>query len=221
MSAKQKTVQPKSQATPLAEDVLGFLQGQIGPEGFGPLTALQRQAQNFLGDFLALGPEQLSPLLGQLEGIQQRRTGEQVGDLREAFSIGGGRFGTTASIGEARLREGLEETFGAQLSQLLLAQQGQQITAAGTAGTLAAQNIDPFIQLAGLGILPEEIFFEQNPFVTGLGALAGLAGGAGSLIGGLKGGGGNVPLFGGGQPAFRDPQGFGQPFPAGPSGRNV
>ncbi len=185
MSARERRVQPESQATPLAGGVLDFLQGQIGPEGFGPLTALQRQAQNFLGDFLALGPEQLSPLLGQLEAIQNRRTGEQVGDLREATSIGGTRFGTTAAVGEARLRGGLEETFGAQLSALLLGQQAQQIGAAGTAGTLAAQNIDPFIQLAGLGILPEQIFFEQNPLVTGLGALAGVGAGVGGALSGL------------------------------------
>jgi len=206
MSAKERRVQPESQATPLAGDVLGFLQSQIGPEGFGPLTALQRQAQNFLGDFLALGPEQLSPLLGQLEGIQNRRTGEQVGDLREAFSIGGQRFGTTTAIGEAKLRRDLEDVFGAQLSQLLLAQQGQQIGAAGTAGQLSAQNIAPFIQLAGLGILPEQISFEQNPFVTALGGLAGLAGGAGSLLTGL-GGVGGTPVFDPGQGTILPPSG--------------
>lgn len=203
MGAQERRVQPESQATPLAGGVLDFLGGQIGPEGFQALTPLQRQAQNFLQDFLALGPEQLSPLLGQLEDIQRRRVGESVADVREGFSIGGGRFGTPAAVGEAKVRRDLEEIFGAQLSQLLLAQQGQQIGAAGTAGTLAAQNIAPFIQLAGMGILPEQIFFEQNPFLTGLQTAGGVAQGIGALSGaGLFSGGTVAPVGGGPTPTI-------------------
>lgn len=122
-------VDRSSQATPLAQDVLRELQGQIDEGGFGRGAGpLQRQAGTAIEQFLntvqtrATGggggvnfspttvntAGQLADRLGQLTGAlergSERRTNRQAADLREAFGIAGSRFGTPLALGEARLR---------------------------------------------------------------------------------------------------------------------
>lgn len=190
MGATERRVQPESQATPLAGDVLGFLQGQIGQGGFGPLTPLQRQAQNSLQNFIASNqPFDLGPLLAQLEQVQGRQVETGAANLREGFGVAGSRFGTPLAAGEAQFRTGAAGDFATTVSQLLQNQfnigNEQLLQAIGLGGQLSTQNIAPFIQLAGMGILPEQISFEENPFVTGLKALGGAAAGAGSFATGI------------------------------------
>ncbi|MHC4315807.1 MAG: hypothetical protein ACYSW3_25470 [Planctomycetota bacterium] len=191
MGAKERTVQPVSQATPLAEDILGLMRGRIGAGGLGPLTALQGLAGQSLANFIPLleSGQQTDALRAQMEAIQRQETGAQVGDLRESFGIAGSRFGTPLALGEAGLRSQLGVGFGEQQARILQEQQNiqnqQLLQAIGLGGQLSAQQIAPFMQLGGMGILPTQTFFEQNPFVTALGGLAGLGAGVGGALTGL------------------------------------
>lgn len=189
--ARERTVQPVSQATPFAELVLGELGRGVGGGAFRPVTALQRMAQDVLMNFAPLleTGEQTDALLRQMEALQRRETGAQVGDLREAFGISGSRFGTPLALGEAGLRSQLGAQFGEQSARMLQQQTNianqQLLQAAGLAGQLGAQQLAPFIQMASQGVFPTQTFFEQSPFVTALGGLAGLGAGAGGLLTGL------------------------------------
>ncbi len=180
-----KPQEVRSQATPLSEDILKILQGQLdsgGPGGFG---ALGREAGTAARQFVNQGPAgqglfdfdpsigtqgfnfapgtgaeafdfdptrgtgafdfnrpdlsgtsgtagfESSPLLAQLEAIQNRRTEEQAGNLREGFGAAGIRFGSSLVAGEGRLRRDLETNFSAGIGELLRqsfeSQQGRQL----------------------------------------------------------------------------------------------
>lgn len=247
MGADISTVQPRSQATPLAQDVLGILRGQLLPEGFvmpGPTTEtrrvglpggrggaalaragldpfphiieqtfevppdlsgiplsferagrglgpLQRRAGTELEQFISSGGGRfdLSKLASDLEAIHQRRTEEGVADLREGFGIAGTRAGTSQAVGEARFRGQAEQDFAATIGELFRRsfeeRQNRLLAAINLLQNMGAQNLAPFFQLASLGILPEQTIVQQNPFATGLQALAGGATGAGNLLQGL------------------------------------
>lgn len=195
-----KRQEVRSQATPLADDVLSVLRGQLHSGGFGSgLGPISREAGTSARQFVTAGVGgrggvegfDVSPLLAQLEEIQNRRTNEQVGDLRETFGITGNRFGTPLAVGEARLRSGLEADFGAQIGELLrqtfesqqqrrLAAQSQQLQGIDLLSRIGQQNIAPFIQLAALGINPD--VFTENPFVTGINAAANLGKGVAGIV---------------------------------------
>jgi hypothetical protein len=238
MGAQERRVQPETQATPLAQDILALLQGQlrgVGP-GVGPgaaptqaqgrgallyatprggprfeaapaggfaggfagtpgpefglgLTPLQREAGTAARQFVSSGGGafDVSPLLAQLEEIQRRRVGETVADIREGFGIAGSRFGTPVAVGQAQAASQLETQFGAQIGELLRQefanQQQRMLQGIALLQNIGTANIEPFLRFAGMGILPEQITYEQSPFVTALGALGGAATGAGELIG--------------------------------------
>ena len=173
-----------SQATPLSEDILEILRGQIesGQLGVG-VGPLGREAGTAARQFVSSGVAgrggtegfDLSPLLKQLETIQNRRVGEQTGDLREAFGITGQRFGTALQKGEGNLRGRLEQDFMATIGELLrqsfesqqqrtLFGQGQQLQGINLLSGIGQRNLAPFLQLASLGINPD--IFTENPFVT-------------------------------------------------------
>ena len=173
-----------SQATPLSGDILEILRGQLASGGFGMgIGPLGREAGTAARQFVSSGAAgrggtegfDLSPLLAQLETIQNRRVGEQTGDLREAFGITGQRFGTALQKGEGNLRGRLEEDFMANIGNLLrqsfesqqqrqLFGQGQQLQGINLLGGLEQQNLAPFLNLAALGINPD--IFTENPFVS-------------------------------------------------------
>ena len=151
------------------------------------------------GQFVSAGVEgrggtegfDLSPRLAQLEEIQNRRVGEQTGDLREAFGITGQRFGTALQKGEGNLRGRLEQDFMATIGNLLrqsfesqqqrqLFGQGQQLQGINLLSTVGQRNLAPFLNFAAQGINPD--IFTENPFVTGA-----------KLATGVVGAGANVP----------------------------
>ncbi len=191
-------VQGESQATPLAEDFLKLLEGQLAEGSFGTgVGPLQREAGTAIRQFITSlqgqggGPsEGLSRLIEGVEAGSKRRTEEGALNQREAFGITGSRFGTSLALGEGRLRaeagEGLDRTIGGLLEQgrqfdtTALFQAIQQLFGQGEA------NIAPFRQFAGLGILPEEIiaspgFLDQllSGAISGAAAFAGRPPGAG------------------------------------------
>ena len=201
MAPKRQEV--TSQATPLSGDILEILRGQLASGGFGMgVGPLGREAGTAARQFVSSGVAgrggtegfDLSPLLQQLEQIQNRRVGEQTGDLREAFGITGQRFGTALQKGEGNLRGRLEEDFMANIGNLLrqsfesqqqrqLFGQGQQLQGINLLGGLEQQNLAPFLQLAALGINPD--VFTENPFAT---AGKVVAGGAAAVAGASGGG---------------------------------
>ncbi len=154
-----------------------------GPEfGLG-LTPLQREAGTAARQFVAGGGGafDVSPLLKQLEEIQRRRVGETTADIREGFGIAGSRFGTPVAVGQARAAGELETQFGAQVGELLRQefanQQQRMLQGISLLQNIGTANLEPFLRFAGMGIMPEQTVFEQNPLVTGLETVGGLAGG--------------------------------------------
>jgi len=176
-----------SQATPLAEDFLKLLQGQLSSGAFGTgVGPLQREAGTALRQFISSlqgggaggfeAPGGVSAGAGRLiEGLtaeSQARTERGAADLREQGGITGTRFGSSLAQGEALFRS----EAGAELNQLIGGiQEGQRQFDVSTAegarqfdlGTLlqgisqlfgqGQANLQPFQQFSALGILPEEV----------------------------------------------------------------
>ena len=182
MAPKRQEV--TSQATPLSGDILEILRGQLagGQLGVG-VGPLGREAGTAARQFVSSGVEgrggtegfDLSPLLAQLEEIQNRRVGEQTGDLREAFGITGQRFGTALQKGEGNLRGRLEQDFMATIGNLLrqsfesqqqrtLFGQGQQLQGIDLLSQVGQRNLAPFLNFAAQGINPD--IFTENPLVS-------------------------------------------------------
>jgi hypothetical protein len=167
-----------SQATPLAEDFLKVLQGQLSSDAFGTgVGPLQRESGTALRQFISAlqggqggQSEGLTKLIGGLEA----RTERSVGDLREQSGILGQRFGSSLAQGEGVLRSEADAQIGA------LQEQGRQFDT--TALFQAIQglfgqgeaNIDPFRQFASLGIMPEEIIVSPSTATQVVAGVTGL-----------------------------------------------
>ena len=186
-------VEQTSQATPLAEDFLKILQGQIDEGSFGTgVGPLQRDAGSAIRQFVTSlqgsvegGPsESLQRLLSGVDAGGLRRTEEGAGNLREQFGITGSRFGTPLALGEARFRaesgEGLDRTLGA------LGEQGRQFDIGALLEGIqqlfgqGQANTDLFARFAALGILSEEIIAQPGIFDQ---ILSGVLQGAGAFAG--------------------------------------
>lgn len=162
-----------SQATPLAENFLEILQGQLSSGAFGTgVGPLQREAGTALRQFITSlqGPGGVSAgsarLIEGLEATSQARTERSAADLREQGGITGARFGTSLASGEALLRS----EAGASLDQLIggIQEQGRQFDVGlllQSIGQLFGQgqaNLQPFQQFSALGILPEELIVSPS-----------------------------------------------------------
>ena len=170
-------VEQTSQATPLAEDFLKILQGQIDEGSFGTgVGPLQRDAGSAIRQFVTSlqgnveggGSERLQRLLSGVEAGSLRRTEEGAGNLREQFGITGSRFGTPLALGEARFRaesgEGLDRTLGALGEQGRQFDIGQLLQGIAQLFNQGQANTDLFARFAALGILPEEIIAQPGIF---------------------------------------------------------
>lgn len=236
MSQQERRVQPESQATPLSEDVISLLQGQIDAGTFESPSASQREAGTAIRQFLNSGPaaatdptQQLlqggpaqeiaqqgpAPLPDELSQslrqTQSRQREEALADLREQFGARGSRFGTSIGRGTSdlltqlanrqtqqrfdlrnqianqRLQAGQQQLATAgQLADIQARNAGQQLRGAQIASTIGQRTLAPFMQMAGQGILPEQVAFEPHPLVQGAQALGGLARGAGALATGMS-----------------------------------
>lgn len=114
---KIQNVERTSQATPLAEDYLNILRGQIASGQFGlGVGPLQREAGTAARQYLLSLQQRARPNTagelrndtGQIIGALQKRnaadTRTQAAQLREGFGASGSRFSTEAAQGEGRLR---------------------------------------------------------------------------------------------------------------------
>ena len=177
-----------SQATPLAQDILKLLQGQLSEGAFGTgVGPLQREAGTASRQFVESGGGQfdLSPLFKALEEGQGRRTEKAVGNLREGFGITGQRFGSALATGEAELRTGMGTNLEARMADITRqefgAQQNRLLQGISQMFWIGQGNIQPFMQLAAMGINPD--VFTENPWMTGLKAVGGAASGAAAIKG--------------------------------------
>lgn len=181
--------QPRSQATPLAEDFLNLLRREIAGGTFGEgLPGLGRESGTAIRQFIEnrASPENFARLAAPLTDISRRETDRSAADLREGFSIAGSRFGTPMAMGEARLRSDAGQNLDATLSNLFQSEQGNLLSGIGMMNQIGMQGIMPFLQMAMQGIMPEQTMIQENPFMTLLGGLGGLGMGAGTAAQGFS-----------------------------------
>ena len=198
MGMRTKTVQPRSQATPLSEDVIRELQGRISSslgQSFGNIGEAGTNIRQLLSSGGGIR-DVASPgnYITNLEAIFQRNLDRSVADLREGTSITGNRFGTGGQLAESRLRSDALTDFGGKLSELELGlnqvgiqrDTGVAQLMAGLSQTLAGlgqTEMAPFLALASQGIIPEEVIASPNPWLQ-LGTS--LIQGAGNFYGAKK-----------------------------------
>ncbi len=159
-----------NQATPVAEDFVSVLQGMIDSgslgQGVGPL---QRGAGDAITNFVtalergttAGGVDPgTSALINALSAESAVSTDRQAKNQREAFGAAGNRFGTSLANSEALLRaesqRGLDATVGQILTQRQRQVENNLLNAIAQMSNQGAQNLNPFLMLAQMGIAPAE-----------------------------------------------------------------
>jgi hypothetical protein len=184
MSLKNtERIERGSQATPLAEDILRQLQGELSGglgAGVGPA---QRNSIDALGKWITSMQQREGPgidpsnYLANLSGVTNEFTGRQVQDQADMFgSAGAGRFGSQIAQAQTDLRRGAARDFGVTASGALLdagkfnAQHQLGTDAAiiqglGQLFSMGSQSMAPFMQALQLGVFPEEI--QQSPSIWG------------------------------------------------------
>ncbi|MEE8113337.1 MAG: hypothetical protein V3T23_03175 [Nitrososphaerales archaeon] len=167
-----------TQATPLAENFLKVLQGQLDEGAFGTgVTGAQRESGTALRQFISSLQSNIGApgtpsagaqrLIGGLETQSRARTERSAGDLRESQGILGARFGSSLTQGEALLRTeadaNLDQLIGSILEQSRQFDEGirlqNQELLLGGISQLFGQgqaNIEPFREALRLGVQPEE-----------------------------------------------------------------
>jgi len=197
MGPQTRSVERRSQATPFAEDTLRVLQGELDRGAFGAgVGPLQRESGTAIRQFLSglqqrqadIGGRGSSRLLDALQARNTENVNRQALDLREAFGASGARFGSQLGGAEAQLRRGAATDFAVTAADLLFGeQQALDQLLLGTAATqfgLGTESMAPFLQLAQLGILPEEIIASPGVLDQLIGA--GANAGAAALTGGTS-----------------------------------
>lgn len=201
MANKVESIQRENVATPLGDDLVKFLQGQLsaGGLGFPFLQELGTSARQLVssGGFL---PGERESIVREAD-LSRKRSFQ---DIREGFGIAGSRLGSGVTNVQAR---GAEE-FGTRLAGELgrVGKAGQALGFQGLQG--AGSGLNAILQaIASQGILPPELV-EKKGFLGTLGDVlktgAGIAsifatGGASAplVAGGAAAGGGGPASFGG------------------------
>lgn len=215
MPPKTEKVQPESQASPLAEDVLSLLQGQVAQLGQGGFaTPLQQQAGTAIQQFLGAqqgGPIGMdNPLIQSLNDVFQQNLATTGAQGREQFGGMGLRGSSSAGLGIGRALGEQSNQQDAMLQGIIREQENlrqQNLLQGGQA--LQAFDINQLASALGLapaGIFGEQIIQSPSTFQQITQGLSGLAGGASalipglgagmSLLGGLGGGGGGPQITG-------------------------
>jgi hypothetical protein len=125
-----------SQASPLANDVLKMIQGQISGGtmggGFSPLerqagTAIQQVVNSGMSNTVPvvrdIGPAgaNFGKMIADLEAVHGRNVNRGAADMREQAGIAGTRYGSTLATGEGRFRAGANQDFNVQAGQMAMA----------------------------------------------------------------------------------------------------
>lgn len=186
MRSGVESVEKRTPATPVAEDVLDILSKQITGgtfgEGFGPL---QRESGTAIRQFVqggGLDPERFASIAAPLVEQSERATERSAANLREGFGARGARFGTSAAQGEALLRSERGAGLDAALSDLSLRMGDQILRGIGQMQQIGMSNIAPFLQALDLGVLAPDTVKKPSLFSEILGPIAGLAQGIGEIV---------------------------------------
>lgn len=175
-------IQGQSQATPFANDILKMLMAQLNSgqagTGFGPL---QRDSGTAIQQFVNSGGGQFdtSRMFRDMEEGHNRRVDAGAGQLREDYSLIGGRMGTGARGDEADFRANANAEYGARIGEINRQEFGNQqarlLQAIGQMFNMGTENMRPFFDFAGQGIMPETIAIGDSPASQGISLLSGLA----------------------------------------------
>lgn len=212
MGPNIQSVERTSQATPFAADFLKLLQGQLStaqgvPTGTAGSTPGQsaQQYTNFqqrLGGINTAGnfADETPALIAALTARSNATTDRNAAALREGHGALGNRFGSSLTRGEGLLRS----EAGLNLDQLIagvMLDRSNALQQARQFDTMAnIESVAPFFNMAGLGIIPNEIIASpgvgQQLLSAGIDGLAAYLSGGGSF--GFGGGKGGAPNMGGG-----------------------
>lgn len=135
MGPKVQSVDQTNRATPLAEDFLKILQGQIDEGAFGTgVGPLQREAGTSAKQFVnsMQGAPDVNTagkvgdyskrLIDSTTELSNRQTNRGAADLREAFGAAGTRYGSSLATGEGRYRADANMDLGNIIAQILTSQ---------------------------------------------------------------------------------------------------
>jgi len=205
MAPQAKSVEQRSPATDFTEKFMEQLMGNLSS---GYATGLQRNAGTAIEQYTSsLKPFDQTDTFKGMEQMfaNQNKTG--LSNLREQFSGAGGRYGSAAATGTGRF---LAEALPAQqyaMGKLGLEGYGlfnqAKLGGLGLQQRSAMESLMPFLEFALAGNHQDQIFMQENPWMTGLKTVGGVAASAGGLMTGLgplgaglintAGGGGGMP----------------------------
>lgn len=154
MGSSIQTVENRNLASPLSEDYIKVLQGQIDEGAFGTgVGPMQRSAGKSAQQYVRGLEERVgagvnteskvqdysSRLIDAERTLANRQTDREAANLREAFGAAGTRYGTTLLQGEGRFREDRAQGLDATIAQILT-QQGDREQAAREFDITSGQN---------------------------------------------------------------------------------
>ncbi len=178
MAPKPVVTQVDNQATGFAEDFMDQLMS--GNVGFA--TPLQRNIGGAFESMISQGP-QFFDQSKQFEALQEifgQNLAQGSANVKEAFSLGGSRYGTSAATGLGRFTA----EAGAK-QNALLANIGQNsfeqgmnrfLALLGGGGNFSNQALSPFVNMAAQGIVNPAVHMQENPWVTGINTAGDVAG---------------------------------------------
>jgi hypothetical protein len=189
MAPKPQVIEQRSQATPFTEKFMEQLMGNLSS---GYATGLQQHAGTAIQQYVgSLKPYDMTDTFRGLEQMFANQNARATSDLREQYSMGGNRYGSASATGTGRF---LAEAIPAQ--QYLMGKLGlegydifnrMKLGGLGLQADNANAALEPFLRFALAGNHPDQIFMQENPWMTGLKTLGGLATGAGGFMTGLAG----------------------------------
>lgn len=215
MAPKPQAIEQKSQATPFAERFLEHMMGQIQSGFATPLQQNMGAAANRM-----INPERfdLSKEFSALQEVFNNQNATGLANLREQFSAGGSRYGSATATGTGRFMAEAVPQQQALMAQITRGSfedaQNRGLQALQIGSQFSIDALRPFLELALSGIHPDQIFMQENPWLSGLKTVGGLASGGGQFLTGLgemRGGGAGGFSSGGRIPAAPGPVTVGPP----------
>jgi hypothetical protein len=187
MAPKPKAIEQRSQATPFAEQFLDQLMGNLSS---GYATGLQRNAGTAIEQYAnSIKPFDMTDTFKAMTEMFGNQNRTAAANIREGMSGAGNRYGSAAATGEGRFYAEALPAQQAMMGELGLRSYDSFNRAKLGGMQLYGQNANealrPFLQMALAGVHPDQIMMQENPWMTGLKTLGGVAAGAGAALTGL------------------------------------
>lgn len=178
MAPKPKVTEVSNQATGFAEQFMEALMG--GNVGYA--TPLQRNIGNAYGSMISQGPQfyDQSKQFAALQDIFGQNLAQGSANVKEGFSMGGSRYGTSAATGLGRYTAQAGAQQNALLAQIgersFESGMGRFLQMLGAGGNFSNQSLSPFVNMAAQGIVNPAVHMQENPWVTGINTVGNVAG---------------------------------------------